>query len=66
LGENGSGGEHVEAVIRLVRETGAADRVLARAHDYATEARSFLAGFPDCPAREALMAIPDLLVQRNR
>ncbi len=65
LGENGSGGEHVEAVIQLVRQSGTADRVLARAHDYAMEARSFLAGFPDCPAREALLAIPDLLVQRN-
>ena len=65
LGENGSGGEHVEAVIRLVRESGTADRVLAKAHDYAMEARSFLAGFPDSPAREALLAIPDILVQRN-
>jgi octaprenyl-diphosphate synthase len=65
LGENGSGGEHVEAVIRLVRQSGAAERVLAKAHNYAMEARSFLIGFPDCPAREALMAIPDLLVQRD-
>jgi octaprenyl-diphosphate synthase len=65
LGENGSGGEHVETVIRLVRQSGAAERVLAKAHNYAMEARSFLIGFPDCPAREALMAIPDLLVQRD-
>jgi octaprenyl-diphosphate synthase len=66
LGENGSGGEHLEAVFRLVRESGAADRVLAKAHEYAIEARSFLKGFPESPAREALMAIPDFLVQRNR
>lgn len=65
LGENGSGSEHMAAVIRLVRQNGTADRVLAKAHDYAMEAKSFLAGFPDCPAREALLAIPDLLVQRD-
>lgn len=66
LGENGSGAEHMEAVIQLVRKRGTADRVLAKAHGYAMEAKSFLAGFPDCPAREALLAIPDLLVQRDR
>jgi len=65
LGENGSGGEHMDAVIRVVRQSGVADRALARAHDYAMEAKSFLGGFPDCPARDALLAIPDLLVQRD-
>jgi len=66
LGENGSGTEHREAIIRLVRQSGTVDRVLAKAHGYAMQAKSCLDRFPDCHARQALMAIPDFIVWRDR
>jgi octaprenyl-diphosphate synthase len=65
LGENGTGQEHREAIIRMVRESGTADRVLAKANDLAMRAKTYLAGFPDCPTREALLSIPDFIVARD-
>ncbi|NWG13298.1 MAG: polyprenyl synthetase family protein [Acidobacteria bacterium] len=65
LGENGSGREHREAIIRLVRHSGSVDRVLAKAYDYAMKARSYLVDFPECEARSALMAIPEFIVRRD-
>ncbi len=65
LGENGSGTEHREAIIRLVRHSGSVDRVLAKAHGYAMKARSHLEKFPECEARNALMAIPDFIIRRD-
>ena len=59
-------GEGRDAVIRLVREYGAADRVLEKAHALAEEAKSCLETFPDCVARQALMSIPDYIVERDR
>jgi octaprenyl-diphosphate synthase len=55
-----------DAIINLVREYGTAERVLKKAHLYADEARSCLAGFPDNPARDALLSIPDYIVERDR
>ena len=53
-------------IFQLVREYRTADRVLEKAHDYAKKARTCLDGFPSCSARDALMSIPDYIVERDR
>lgn len=55
-----------DEIFRLVREYRTADRVLEKAHGYAEEAKSCLADFPPSEAREALMSIPDYIVERDR
>jgi len=64
--EDGFGGAHWEEILKLVREYGTADRVLERAYEYARQARSYLSEFPDCQARDALTAIPEYIVARDR
>ncbi len=55
-----------DEIIQLVRNYHTADRVLEKAHDYARKARACLDDFPSCEAREALMSIPDYIVERDR
>ncbi len=55
-----------DVIINLVREYGTAERVLKKAHLYAEEARSCLEDFPDNTARDALLSIPDYIVERDR
>ena len=55
-----------DVIIRLVREYGTAERVLKKAHLYAEEAKSCLEDFPDNAARNALLSIPDYIVERDR
>jgi len=58
--------EQRDAIIRLVREYGTADRVMNKAHAYAEEAKSRLENFPNSTAKDALMSIPDYIVERDR
>jgi octaprenyl-diphosphate synthase len=55
-----------DAIFQLVRDYHTADRVLQKAHDYAQKARDCLKDFPACSARDALMSIPDYIVERDR
>ncbi len=55
-----------DEILRLVREYRTADRALEKAHDYAQKAKSCLVDFPPSEARDALMSIPDYIVQRDR
>jgi octaprenyl-diphosphate synthase len=64
--EDGFGGAHRERILALVREYGTADRVLDKAYEYACQAKKYLAGFPPCQARDALMVIPEYIVERDR
>jgi len=66
LKENSVETTHRDAIMDLVRQYGTAERVMAKAHDYARQAKEYLASFPACKAREALMAIPDYIVERDR
>ena len=66
LRENHSDSSAREEVFKLVREYRTADRVLEKAHDYAQKARICLKDFPQSKAREALLAIPDYIVERDR
>ena len=54
------------AIIRLVHEYGTADRVLGKAHAYAEDAKSCVENFPGGSAKDALMSIPDYIVERDR
>jgi octaprenyl-diphosphate synthase len=66
LRENELDAANRDEVFRLVREYGTADRVMEKAHDYAQKARACLRDFPSCQARDALMSIPDYIVERDR
>jgi octaprenyl-diphosphate synthase len=66
LRENNSNASVMDEVIQLVREHKMSDRVLEKAHDYAQKARNCLEDFPSSKARDALMAIPDYIVERDR
>lgn len=55
-----------DRIIQLVRDYRTADRVLEKAHGYAQKAKACLATFPSCPARDALLSIPDYMVERDR
>ncbi|MBP1610956.1 MAG: Geranyltranstransferase [Acidobacteria bacterium] len=66
LHENGSGTAHREELMALVRERKTADRVLDKAHEYARQAKEHLTGFAPGVARNALLSIPDYIVERDR
>jgi octaprenyl-diphosphate synthase len=66
LRENSSNASVMDEVIQLVREHKMSDRVLEKAHDYAQKARNCLEQFPSSKARDALLAIPDYIVERDR
>jgi octaprenyl-diphosphate synthase len=64
--EDGFGGAWGDRVLDLIREYGTAEKVLDKASEYARRARNCLDGFAPCDARDALLAIPDYIVQRDR
>jgi octaprenyl-diphosphate synthase len=55
-----------DAVLRLVREYHTAERVLEKAHAYAQKAKNCLKSFPASEARNALLSIPEYIVERDR
>ena len=56
---------HPEEIVALVRETGALERTLARAHLYADNARRCLDVAPDSIYRQALAAVPQFILERE-
>jgi len=66
LRDNGSGSGNMKAVLELVREIGTVGRVMEKAHDYARSAKDYLSVFPPGKAKDALMAIPDYIVEREQ
>jgi octaprenyl-diphosphate synthase len=66
LNENGCGSEAKDRIVRLLKENGIVDRVMTKARRFASTAKAHLAGFPDTPARTALMSIPDYIIERDR
>ena len=55
-----------EQLLRLARETGALDEARAQAERYAAAARQDLLVFDRSPYREALTALPDFILARDR
>jgi octaprenyl-diphosphate synthase len=66
LRNNGPDGPTRDAVLALVREYHTGDLVLEKAHAYAQKAKTCLEEFPASPARDALLSIPDYIVERDR
>ena len=64
--EDGFGGAHRDKVLDLVRAYRTADQVLGKASEYAGAAKKCLDHFPSCQARDALLAIPEYIVERDR
>jgi heptaprenyl diphosphate synthase len=54
-----------EAVVRVVRESGAIERTEAQAHDFAVRARAQLGVFDPTPARTTLEQVCDYVVDRR-
>jgi len=55
-----------EEIFQLVRDYHTADRVLEKAHHYARKAITCLEDFPSGKARDALVSIPEYIVERDR
>jgi octaprenyl-diphosphate synthase len=66
LRENGYATVRKEAILEMLREYRTVDRVMEKAHSYARLARNYVSQFPQSPARDALIAIPDFIVERDR
>jgi len=66
LSENTLDSQQCDAIIQLVREYRTADRVLDKASAFAEDAKTCLENFPDSTAKDALMSIPDYIVERDR
>jgi octaprenyl-diphosphate synthase len=64
--EDGFGGAHRDKVLDLVREYRTADQVLEKASEYAGAAKKCLDPFPPSQARDALLAVPEYIVERDR
>jgi octaprenyl-diphosphate synthase len=56
----------IAELANLLAESGALDRAHRRARDHASVAVLALDPFPDGPAKEALRAVPDLLLYRDK
>ena len=65
LQENGFGVSHRDTIMQLVREYKTVERALAKAHDYARRAKGYISNFPPGESREALLSIPDYIVERD-
>jgi heptaprenyl diphosphate synthase len=57
--------DEAREVVQLVRESGAPDRALERARDYAAQARSELDAIDSASARNSLAALTDYVVTRK-
>jgi octaprenyl-diphosphate synthase len=55
-----------DTISQLVRDYRTAERVLDKARDYAQKAKDCLKDFPACEARNALLSIPEYIVERDR
>ena len=64
--ENGFGTVPREVFLDLVRDFRTAQRVMSKAHEYTQSAKAYLCHFNPGKARDALMAIPDYIVERDR
>lgn len=59
-------GPEILELNHLLADSGALERSRSRALDYAAAALAELREFPECPARRALAAVPDLMILRDR
>jgi len=58
--------EQWREILRLLREHGATDLAYERAVEYANRAKGWLDAFPPSRERDALMALPDYVLARDR
>jgi octaprenyl-diphosphate synthase len=58
--------EQWREILRLLRETRATDLAYERAVEYASRAKACLSSFPPSREREALIALPDYVLARDR
>lgn len=65
LGEDGPAAAQKETVIELCRKYHTFDRVREKSREYAALAKSLIEGFPPSSARDALLSIPDYVVDRD-
>jgi octaprenyl-diphosphate synthase len=65
LEERGFHSVQPEAITRLVHDSGALDRVRVLARDYVRRSKACLATWPDSPYRNALLAVPEFILERE-
>jgi octaprenyl-diphosphate synthase len=66
LRDKGPENEKKETILRLLREYRSVEQVLEKARQFTDAGLNQLMTFPDSPARRALLAIPDYIMQRER
>jgi octaprenyl-diphosphate synthase len=66
LSSNNPDASSSEMISKLVLENDAAERVMKKAQNYAHQAKDCLCDFPAGKARDALLSIPDYIVDRDR
>jgi octaprenyl-diphosphate synthase len=66
MGGEDSAAPQKKAIMDLLSDLGILERVRHKSRDYALQAREALSAFPCNPAREALLAIPNFIVDRDR
>ena len=59
-------GRNTDELVQMVRQSGALDEALSRAHDFAEAARSALDGFPPSETKECLLQLTERSVMRGR
>jgi octaprenyl-diphosphate synthase len=64
--ERAVGPDQWREILRLLHEHRSTEAAYEAALDYASRAKSCLSAFPDSPEREALIALPDYVVSRDR
>ena len=66
LREGAFGSVSLAQVQAILNRHGSVDAAIARANEFAEEARQALADFPDSDTRRALLWVPDFIVQREK
>ncbi len=58
--------EDWQAICRLLHDSGSVEYAMFKAQEFATTAKKQLYAFPPSPERDALMALPDYILARDR
>jgi octaprenyl-diphosphate synthase len=66
LRNNGFNAAEKANILSLFQQYGTLDKVAEKARDYAAKAKELIADFPPGPHHQALMTIPDFIIQRQR
>ena len=65
LEEDGFQSVQFAEILELIDHYGALQAAREKAQDFADKARGFLEGYPDSPYKDALLSLPDFILERE-